>query len=116
MQVQVNTDNHIAGTEQLAHWVEAEVTSALERFSDHITRVEVHLSDVNSDKAGASDKRCVMEARVAGLQPIAVSHQGEALEQAIDGASEKLIRALEHTLGRLADRKGQPLSQDDQTG
>jgi hypothetical protein len=43
MQIQVNTDKNVAGHEALVRKVEAEVDTALSRFSDHLTRVEVHL-------------------------------------------------------------------------
>jgi ribosome-associated translation inhibitor RaiA len=82
--------------------VEAVVRDALDRFSAKITRVEVHLSDQNSDKKfGAEDKRCLLEARLAGLQPISASYQAATLEQAVEGAVEKLKRSLDSTLGRL---------------
>jgi ribosome-associated translation inhibitor RaiA len=106
MQVQLNTDRQITVDDELAHQVEAAVESALSRFGDQITRVEVHLSDVNSDKGGDDDKRCVLEARLAGLRPVAVSHQAATLQQAIDGAAKKLERSLDSTLGRLGDKKG----------
>lgn len=105
MKVQINTDSNIEGHDELVQLVEAVVRSALDRFSEQITRVEVHLSDENSDKKfGTDDKRCLLEARLAGLQPIAVSHQAATLEQAVDGAAEKLKRSLDSTLGRLGNR------------
>jgi hypothetical protein len=45
-----------------------------------------------------------LEARLAGLQPIAVSHQAATLEQAIVGAAEKLEHSLDSVLGRLGNR------------
>ena len=105
MKVQINTDSNIEGHDELVQLVEAVVRSALDRFSEQITRVEVHLSDENSDKKfGTDDKRCLLEARLAGLQTIAVSHQAATLEQAVDGAAEKLKRSLDSTLGRLGNR------------
>ena len=107
MQIQVNTDNHIEGGAELTRQVEAVVEGTLGRFARQITRVEVHLTDESSSaKARDNDKRCVMEARLRGLQPIAVSHQGATLEQALDGAADKLEQTLDRTLGRLADSKG----------
>jgi ribosome-associated translation inhibitor RaiA len=106
MQIQVNTDDNVEGREELARRVEAEVISALSRFSGHITRVEVHLSDENADKGGINDKRCLMEARPTGRKPLAVSHQGATLEEAFTGAAKKLQAALESTLGRSNDHKG----------
>ena len=57
MKIQLNTDVHIEGTEALAAQVSASVEQALERFSEHITRVEVHLSDENGGKSGQHDQR-----------------------------------------------------------
>ena len=45
MQIYVRTDNNIDGSGKLTAYVEREVAAALSRFSDHITRIEVHLSD-----------------------------------------------------------------------
>jgi ribosome-associated translation inhibitor RaiA len=104
MQVQVNTDRHIGGHEALAGHVRDTVQGALGRFSEHITRVEVHLSDENGDKSGQNDKRCVMEARLEGRQPVAVTHQAATLEAAVDGAAGQLTRVIEKTLGLLRDQ------------
>jgi RNA polymerase sigma factor (sigma-70 family) len=101
MQILVNTDNHIDGSAKLTNQVEAVVEGALGRFRDRITRVEVHFADDNSrQKFGDNDKRCVMEARLAGIPPIAVSHKGSTLEQALDGAADTLEKTLKRTLGR----------------
>jgi ribosome-associated translation inhibitor RaiA len=100
MQIQINTDHNIEGHEALAAQVSEVVESALSLVSDHITRVEVHLSDENGDKRGQNDKRCMMEARMEGRQPVAVTHQSATLVQAVDGAADKLTRLIESTLGR----------------
>ncbi|MGK0186449.1 MAG: ribosome-associated translation inhibitor RaiA [Verrucomicrobiales bacterium] len=100
MNIQINTDNHIEGSEEQA---EATVESTLGHLAEHITRVEVHLSDENSDKGGNHDKRCMMEARLEGHQPIAVTDDAETIDRAIDGAAEKLKSSLDHTIGRLGD-------------
>lgn len=104
MKIQINTDDNIEGREELAEQAKATVESTVGHLAEHITRVEVHLSDENSDKGGSHDKRCMMEARLEGHQPIAVTDEAEAIDQAIDGAAEKLKRSLDHTLGRLSDR------------
>jgi ribosome-associated translation inhibitor RaiA len=103
MHIQINTDSNIQGREELASHVKGVVEGALSRFGDRITRVEVHLSDQNSDKSGQHDKRCMMEARLAGRQPTAVTHHAESLVAAVDGAAAKLNRSLESTLERLKD-------------
>ena len=90
MQVQTHTDNHIEGSEALALWASSTVKAGLERFSGQITRVELHLSDLNAGKKnGPESIQCTLEARLEGHQPMAVKHQGANLNQAIDGAVEK---------------------------
>ena len=101
MNIQINTDHNLKGGESLAISVRATVGDALSRFSAHITRVKVHLSDENGDKRGRDDKRCMMEARLEGHAPIAVTEHAATVGQAIDGAAERLVHLLEHTLGRL---------------
>jgi hypothetical protein len=105
VQVQVNTGHFIDGNVALATEVEATVTAVLAHFAERLTRVEVHISDENSDKkSGARDKRCVVESRPRGLQPIVVSHQAAEVSQAVDGAAEKMKHALESAFGRLDGR------------
>lgn len=105
MHIQVNTDSNIEGDNALAQQVETMVSQTLDHFSKHITRVEVHLRDENSgSKFGTQDKRCLLEVRLVGHQPIAVSHQASTLKQAVDGAAKKMKRSLVSTLGRLEDR------------
>ena len=103
MKVQINTDNNIEGREKMARRAEAAVESTLCHLAVHITRVEVHLSDENANKGGSHDKRCMMEARLEGHQPIAVTHEAETIDQAIEGAAGKLKSSLEHTLDRLGE-------------
>lgn len=106
MQIQINTDHHIDGNEAVAAEVTRVVTDALQRFSGRITRVEVHLDDENGAKGGPNDKRCMLEARLEGRQPIAVTHQAATITQAVHGAAENLVRVIESTLGRTANATG----------
>jgi ribosome-associated translation inhibitor RaiA len=106
MQVQVNTDNHVEGREKLIEHVEGVIRDAVDRFQNEVTHVEAHLGDVNSgEKSGADDMRCMFEARVAGMKTIAVKHQAESLHLAIEGAADKLTKALESALGKLQDNQ-----------
>ncbi len=99
MQVQINSDNATAGSEQLSHEVGARIEASLSRFSHQITRVEVHLSDLGGDQS-----RCVIEARLEGLRPISVSNKAGTLAQAVDGCATKMATRVESTLGRLQNR------------
>lgn len=105
MKIQLNTDVNIQGTEGLAAHVSTTVGQAIERFSEHVTRVEVHLSDENANKSGEHDKRCMLEARLEGRQPVAVTEHAATLHQAVNGAAHKMARLLESTLGRLHDHR-----------
>ncbi|HSJ48931.1 MAG TPA: hypothetical protein VLA26_08800 [Gammaproteobacteria bacterium] len=73
-------------------------------YEDKITRLEVHLRDDNAHKTGPADKTCTLEARLAGLQPIAVDHTADSVTAATTGALQKLRSALESTLGKLGRR------------
>ncbi|MCB1166570.1 MAG: HPF/RaiA family ribosome-associated protein [Leptospiraceae bacterium] len=101
MHVEINTDNHIEGKEGLLTHVEDVVRKSMSHFSGQVTRVEVFLKDENAAKAGPQDKKCTMEARISSHQPLAVSYEADNLHTAIDGAADKLKRAVEHTLGKL---------------
>lgn len=105
MKIQINNDKNISGSEEFRAPIIASITDELSRFSRQITRVEVHLSDENSNKTGAKDKRCVLEARLKGIKPVAVTNQANSIERAIDGALEKLKKSLTTILGRLRERK-----------
>lgn len=103
MKIQINTDHTIDGREAMAHHAETVVESTLGHLSEHISRVEVHLSDENGEKGGGHNKRCMMEARLEGHQPVAVTDEAETIHQATEGAAHKLKHALDHLLGRLHD-------------
>ena len=102
MKIQVNTDHNIHGHEATIERIEATVESTLGHLAEHITRVEVHLSDENAKKGGSTDKRCMMEARLEKHQPIAVTEEAATINEAVVGAAHKLKRSLEHTLSRLS--------------
>ncbi|MFH0735586.1 MAG: HPF/RaiA family ribosome-associated protein [bacterium] len=101
MLIQINTDHNIKGHENLIAQFTTTISDALNRISNHITLLEVHLSEENGHKKGLNDKRCLMEARLEGRQPIAVSNKADTLEQAVDGCTDKLINTIESILGRL---------------
>ncbi len=105
MQIQVNTDNNIQGREALVARVTQMVQDTLARHADHITRVEVHLTDEKGGKSGPHDQRCVMEARLEGFQPMAVSELATALDPAVHGAAGKLLRMIDSHFGRVRDKR-----------
>jgi len=101
MQVQVNTSNGVDNKDTLDRWASEYLNEALGRFSQDITRVEVQLRDVNNGKKGADEKRCMLEARITGREPVAAKHHAPSQDEAIRGATQRLIHLLDHTLGKL---------------
>ncbi|MDB5929372.1 MAG: putative ribosomal subunit interface protein [Polaromonas sp.] len=105
MQIQVNSNHTIATGESFERWANTELNESFSRYKDDITRIEVHMSDENADKVSTDHKRCMMEARLANREPIAVNHHASNQDEAFRGASDKLKRVLEHTLGKLRDHR-----------
>lgn len=98
MTIQFNTDKNIEGRERLEIYFTGELEKDLARFEEKITRLEVHIGDENSgDKGGANDKRCMIEARPAKLQPIAVTAHADTIEKAFFAAMEKIKKTLTTT-------------------
>ena len=104
MHIELSTDHNIEGKERLSAHVKAALEQALSHFSERITRVEVHLSNETGTKADSHGEiRCMMEARLEGRKPIAVSDHAATLDAAIKGAAKKLATSIETILGRLHD-------------
>ena len=105
MQVQVNPGDGIEGKETLERWASDYLTDQLARFRQDITGIEVQLKDENSGKSGPADKRCLLEARVTGHEPLVAEHRAENQDMAIRGAAQKLIKVLDSKLGKLDRRE-----------
>jgi ribosome-associated translation inhibitor RaiA len=105
MQIQINTDHNIEGREALGAHIRGVVENALKHLASHVTRVEVHVADENGAKTAGDEKRCVMEARLEGRPPAAVTHQAATVHDAINGTADKLAHLIERTLGRLQEER-----------
>ncbi len=101
MIIQFNADNNLTVHEEFSEKLKGHISAALDRFSEHITRIEVHLSDNNGSKTGQDDKKCLLEARVQGKPPLVVSAGGKNYELALDGALDKLKSSLDTVFGRM---------------
>jgi ribosomal subunit interface protein len=100
MKIQVNSDNTIEMGTKLMLFVEGEVGRVLRRHAKRLTRVEVHLSDVDNKKTGQADKRCLIEARPAGARPLSASAKATKIQYAVDEALVKMQRSLSTSFGR----------------
>jgi len=104
MTIQLNAGNNLTISEEYAEKLKEILSSELDRYIENITRLEVHLSDENSHKEAKDDKKCVLEARLKGRQPVAVTDTGDTYDQAVDNAIEKLKAMLDSILGRMANK------------
>lgn len=106
MNIEIRTDKNIQGSERLISYVRAELTQEFQRYSERITHFSVHISDENGDKSGDHDKRCMIEARPAGMKPVAVTHKAPNIDHSIHGAIDKLKRSLEHLYEKKDHHRG----------
>ena len=104
MQVQINSDQSVDVDEKVLSDAKSQVNDAMDRYSSRLTRVELHLSDVDGQRSGSREMRCLFEARPAGLDPVVVTEQAPTVEQAIQGAARKMQRLLSSLFGRRRDR------------
>ncbi len=94
MEIKINTNNHVEGSERMKTYFKDVISESLKRFEDKITRIEVHIGDENAHKSGDNDKRCMIEARIAGMQPVAATNHAETTEKAVSGAIDKIKSIL----------------------
>lgn len=104
MQIQINAAD-LSTTDALWTFINDEVARQLKHHADQLTRVEVHLHDLNGKLKSGTDKRVVMEARPRGHQPIVAHDDSTDIYEAVRGASRKLDRALTHKLERIGDKR-----------
>jgi len=101
MTIQINTDKTISGEKRSIDFFTSQIAEALQRFESHITRIEVHLKDENGKKDGFNNVSCLIEARLEGRQPIAITNQANTIDLAVSGAIDKIKTAIETILGRI---------------
>lgn len=105
---QFNTDSSVMGTHEVAQRIEAQVRQRLARFADRLTRVEVHVSDVNGRKHGADDKHCTIEARPRGSRPIGVTGKASDVDAAARIAASIMAERLARVLGKSERHRRDP--------
>ena len=95
MHILVDSDNNIQVDTRVVSFIQGEAARALGRFQSKLTRVECHLSDVNSHKVATGDKRYLKEARPAGGEPVVVTKSTANVRSAVAWSLSKLQVALE---------------------
>ncbi|MFT5077026.1 MAG: ribosome-associated translation inhibitor RaiA [Flavobacteriaceae bacterium] len=101
MTIQINTDKTLTGEKRSSDFFISQITEALQRFESHITRIEVHLKDENGKKDGFNNISCLIEARLEGKQPIAITNQADTINLALTGAIDKIKNSIESILGKI---------------
>ena len=95
MHILLHSDSNTDGGRLMADHLQQVVQNAMSHFAERVTRVEAHLSDVNSQaKSSDGDIHCTLEARLVGLDAVVVKDHASNAHQAIEGAARKLKRAV----------------------
>jgi len=104
MEIRVNTDNHITGSEEMIEKFTDGLKKKLSRFSEYITSVDVFFADENKGKSGTDDKRCTIETRLKNMNSEAVTHNADTLNYAFSGAVDKVKSLLDSRIGKLLNK------------
>jgi hypothetical protein len=104
--IHVNSDKNIRVDDRVMAFVQGETDRALRRYAENLTRVDFHITDVNSHKFGLLDKRCLIEARPSGHPPVVATMVAPNVRSAVTGSLSKLRTALERYFSppRKADK------------
>jgi len=101
MEIQVHTDHHVAGDQELISFVTSEVMTGLGPCAARVMSVHVHLAEESGARKGPPDLRCLVEARPSGHAPLAVTHRASTKDAAVRGAVGDMRAVLERMFRRL---------------
>ena len=104
MIVNINIDKSLDKAERHQEYLSDLIKKSLNNYTDHITRIEIQIKDVNGIKEGLKDTNCMIEARIKGRQPMAINNRADDIETAIKGAVDKIKSALETIMGKIQDQ------------
>lgn len=100
MKIQINYGD-VDKSEAIETHVREKVERAMSHMADEVTRIEVHLRDDKGQGRGENDKRCTMEARMSGRQPLAVEDRGADIYNVVNATAEK----LKHAVRRISEKR-----------
>ncbi len=103
MQIEINAAEGIERSDALDEQIRSKLGRVERLYGDRLTRLEVFLKDANARKGGV-DKSCTMEVHAAGLEALAVEATDSDMYKAVRDAAGKLEKAIEHRVGRKAER------------
>lgn len=103
MTIQFNTDKNLTIHTDYEAQMTEKLEKELSRFEEHITRLEVHFADENGSKDGQEDKKCMIECRLEGKQPIVAIDFGDNYDKALSGAISKLKSSLTTIISKMKE-------------
>jgi hypothetical protein len=98
MIIQLNTDENILGSEKLKNYLISLIREGLSRFSEHITRIEIHLSDKMDVKGVRMTNAVCLKPNGKQPPPIAVTIDRNTLEHVVSDALDKLNSSINKQL------------------
>jgi ribosomal subunit interface protein len=104
MEVEIRSQNLHLDEETQSH-VERRMTFALEQFNSWITRVQVHLEDVNGPRRGV-DKQCRILVNIKGGKTIKVEDLDVDMIAAVNRAADRLGQVVSREVDRRREKKG----------
>lgn len=114
--MQVDIQSHgFKLTDGIRGYLMKRLACGLNHGDDHITRVNVRLSDINGPRGGA-DKRCFIEVRLKRAPALAIEDTEADLYVAIDRATERAGRTMDRRLERQRDFASGSLKEPDNEG
>jgi putative sigma-54 modulation protein len=104
MQFEISGQNlHV--DQSIQSHVERQMNFALGPFDSWITRVTVHLEDVNGHRGGI-DKECRVLVNLKGGKTVKVQDLDANMVSAINRAADRVGQAIGREVDRRRDRKG----------
>jgi hypothetical protein len=105
MEIQVHTDRHIRGQEELISFIGFEVVAGLGPCAERVTSAHVHLTAERLSRTGPAELRCLVEVRPRGHAPLAVTHRASTNDAAVRGAVDDMRQVLERMFHRIDERR-----------
>lgn len=103
MHVQINAAEGIEVSDAFAQHIHHSLETVEKRFGDRLTRVEIHIKDINGPKGGP-DKHTTLEARPRGLEPVIAESTVDDAYEGVRMAAKRLEKVLDKRLGKLDER------------
>ena len=101
MEIQFNSDNAVDGSDHLATQVNERIRERLDaRFGSRLTRIEVHVRDIDGTSNGPEGIEATIEARPSNGSPIAVSARNSGPMEAVNSALGTLVTRLDAVFGK----------------